>query len=270
MAHTHNGNDWRRGLEDLCGCQDIGCSDCREDAARTGAMDEAAAIDGACAAPSPSRTPHLPTTLPFAHMEIVSLNDQIGTLRKHIAERDAIIGRKVAYLTQLELAHADDAKRIENLVLTTRELEAAIVRRDEELVVKRTSLMHEINAKLDALARANSLQMSIYALEDRILGYERDMSGTVKELEDARDSNARKDEHIAELQSSLVMMTEMASEAAKDADKHLNIGAELSDLLTDSGKREDHAYETIAGIRALATSESLSDHERIALILRLI
>jgi hypothetical protein len=104
--------------------------------------------------------------------------------------------------------------------------------------------------------------MSIYALEDRIAGFERDMSGTVKELDDAR-------EHIARLQGSLVMMTEIADIASKDADKYLNDGAELSDLLRDSGKREDRAHETLMGIRALAESDMLTDAEKVALILRL-
>jgi len=159
--------------------------------------------------------------------------------------------------------------RYENLNLVIRDLEAAIARRNTELVEKRMLLTYQSNMHFDAIARAESLQMSIDTLEDRIHGYERDMSGTVKELEDARDSNARKDEDIAELQSSLVMMTEMASEAAKDADKHLNIGAELSDLLNDSGKREDRMHETLMGIRALAESNSLTDNEKVALILRL-
>jgi len=159
--------------------------------------------------------------------------------------------------------------RYENLTLTIRDLEAAIARRDAELVEKRAAVIYQSNEKLDTLVRANSLQMSIYDLEDRILGYERDMAGTVKELEIARDSNARHEAHIAELQGSLVRMTTMASEAATEADKHLNIGAELSDLLNDSGKREDRMHETLMGIRALAESNSLTDNEKVALILRL-
>jgi len=271
---TGNGNldDWRT---DLCGCHDLECADCREDAAREGAMDEASAVDGETSAPTTpvvseadaidnqfgwpttpaACKPYLPSTLAFAHMEIVSLDAAVTTLRKHIAERDQIIGRKVAYLTQLELAFNDAEKRIENLTITTRELEAMIIKRDEEIATKRAAVIYESNQKLDAFSRANSLQMSIYALEDRIAGHEADMKGTLA--------------RVAELESSLVMMTEIADVAAKDADKYLNDGAELSDLLRDSGKREDRAHETLMGIRALAESDMLTDAEKVALILRL-
>ena len=266
MATTTN---YPRTNEDECGCQTLNCFDCAQDAvARTAS--EANAIDNMVTATTPVVcTPYLPSTLPFAHMEIVTLDGMVVTLRGLISERDAIIGRKIAYLTQLELAHADDAKRINNLTLTIRELEALIIKRDAELTEKRAAVTYESNAKLDTLARANSLQMSIFTLEDRIKGYEADMSGTVKELEDARDSNARKDDHIEELKSSLAMMTEIASAAAKDADAHLNTGAELSDMLDASGKREDHMYETLQGIKALAESNALTDAEKVALILRL-
>jgi hypothetical protein len=65
------------------------------------------------------------------------------------------------------------------------------------------------------------------------------------------------------------MMTEIADVASKDADKHLDNARDLSDLLTDSGKREDRAHETLMGIRALAESNGLTDAEKVALILRL-
>jgi chromosome segregation ATPase len=267
---NHNGTG-NASLEDLCGCQDLACKDCAADAARVGAVSEGSAVDGETSAPTTpvACTPYLPPTLVLAHLEIASLDRHVVTLRKHIAQRDALIGSKVAYMTQLELAHVDDHKRIENLTLTVRELEALVIKRDAELTEKRSLLTYVSNMHFDAVARADSLQTSIETLEGRIRGYERDMSGTVKELEDARDSNARKAEHVAELQSSLVMMTEMASEAAKDADKYMNDGAELSQLLHDSGKREDRAHETLMGIRALAESDSLTDAEKVALILRL-
>lgn len=264
---NHNGNGAPLN-EDLCGCQTQGCPDCAQDAA-TVSRSEADAIDNETSATTPVCMPYLPPTLALAHVEIASLDRHVVTLRKHIADRDALIGRKVAYMTQLELAHADDHKRINNLTLTVRELEALIIKRDEELAEKRASFTYESNARLDTLARANSLQMSIFALEDRLKGYEADMKGTMVSLEDARASNARHEAHIAELQGSLVMMTEMASEAAKDADKYMNDGAELSDLLRDSGKREDRMHETLMGIRALAESSGLTDAEKVALILRL-
>lgn len=224
--------------EDECGCQTQGCPDCAADSA---SRSEAAAIDGETSATTVACTPWLPSTLAVAHLEIVALDNTVITLRKALGDRDAVIGRKVGYMAQLELAHADDHKRIENLTLTIRELEALILRRDQEIAEKRAAIIYESNVKLDTLARANSLQMSIYELEDRIAGFERDMEGTLKELEIAR----------------------------MDAEKHLNIGAELSDLLNDSGKREDRAHETLMGIRALAESQSLTDNEKVALILRL-
>jgi len=269
MAHEPNPNSNGAPLaEDLCGCQSINCSDCAEDAVHGDAKDlygyydarregasEADAVDGETNAPTATFTgaseaaavdgmwgefvapakPYLPSTLAFSHMEIVSLDREITRLRKHIADRDAIIGRKVAYLTQLELAHADDHKRIENLTLTTRELEALIIKRD-------TSLMHEINEKIDAEARAESLQQSVTALENKIA-----------------------DNDIA-----FRIMSEVSSVATSDAEKYMDDARSLNEMLDDSIKRENHAYQTIAGVRALATSDTLTDEERIALILRLV
>lgn len=252
----------------------------------TNDLSEAAVIDneaGAAATPI-ARTPYLPTTLPMAHVEIVSLNCEVTLLRKHISERDAIIGRKVAYLTQLELAAKYESERMENLSLTVRDLEAALIKRDAELVEKRTALIYQSNQTINAEARVESLQMCVDTLRDkvtrrdetieeltgehadarsnvqhlmeRIDGYERDMAGTL--------------ERIAELESSLAMMIEIADVAAKDADKNLDNARDLSVLLDDSVKREDRAHETLIGIRAFAESTSLCDHEKVALILRLL
>lgn len=163
---------------------------------------EAAAIDNESGAAGviKARTPYLPTTLPIAHVEIVSLNCEVTLLRKRISERDWLV-------EELKGEHADAVSNVQYLM-------------------------------------------------DRINNYERDMASTL--------------EHIEELKSSLAMMTEIADVASRDADKNLDNARDLSVLLDDSGKREDRAYETLLGVRAFAESDALSDHEKVALILRLI
>lgn len=100
-----------------------------------------------------------------------------------------------------------------------------------------------------------TLNDEITSLMGRIDGYEKDMASTL--------------EHIEELKSSLRMMTEIADVAARDADKHGADVRDLSRMLESSGKREDRMHETLMGVRALAESNALTDHEKVALILRL-
>jgi len=225
------------GNEDECGCQTEGCNDCMQDAVgRQADADarEAAALDSMC---QPA---------------------------KHI--RDVV-----------------NNARYENLTLTVRELEAAIARRDGELVEKRAQAIADSNYKRDAEAAITRLQddlenyrtdlgnarfriaklaesgvrksRQIVDLESRVEAFEKDMAGTMASLEAS--------------QWALKLMTETAELASTDADKHMDNARDLSDLLSDSGKREDRAHETIMGIRALAESNMLTDAEKVALILRL-
>ena len=81
---------------------------------------------------------------------------------------------------------------------------------------------------------------------------------------------------VAELESSLAnsqlalkIMSENLTSASSDAERYMDDARELSEMLTESTKREDRMHETLMGIRALAESNGLTDAEKVALILRL-
>ena len=235
------------------------------------ALTEAAAVDGMFSAPAKpaARTPFLPMTLPFAHAEIMSLCDEITTLRGHARERAQIVCDQIVRVRELNADVKDNHVRIEGLKATVRDLEVAIYKRDAELVEKRAMVIHHSNQTLNAEARVEGLQMCVDVLTEKVARRDETIEEWRGEHADALTNVQHLADHIEELKSSLAMMTEIADVAARDADKHLDNARDLSQLLDDSGKREDRSHETLMGIRALAESAGLSDHEKVALILRL-
>ena len=74
---------------------------------------------------------------------------------------------------------------------------------------------------------------------------------------------------LADSQLALKIMSEVGTSASSDAERYMDDARELSEMLTESTKRENRMHETLMGIRALAESNGLTDAEKVALILRL-
>lgn len=83
-----------------------------------------------------------------------------------------------------------------------------------------------------------------------------EMECTLKALEDARRVN--------------LILLEMSEAAERDAARAHKNACELSTLLEAVENRAFQMHETLLGVRAFAESDVLSDHERVALILRLL
>ena len=200
------------------------------------ALSEGFAVDSETSATTPvARTPYLPTLLPVAHVEIVSLNCEVTLLRKHIS---------------------DDAKRMENLSLTVRELESAIIKRDAEIAEKRAMVIHHSNETLNAEARCESLQLNVDVLREKVTRRDE----TIEEW---------RGEH-ADACTNVKYLADRVKSLEADMAGTLDNVSELSRLLEASGRREDRSHETLMGITALAESAALTDAEKVALILRLI
>lgn len=145
---------------------------------------------------------------------------------------------------------------IEELDATVTLLEEAIndmEREDERMHAEIDRHLEQIEELTGEHADAAS---NVASLLPRLEALEADMVGTLAALEDARRAN--------------VILLEMADTASKDADRAVAVSVSFQKMLDASGKREDEQYETLMGVRALASSDCLTDGEKVALILRMV
>lgn len=241
------------------------------------ALTEGAAIDGETSAEAVrARTPYLPYSLAFAHVEIVSLNCEVALLRKHLNERDDALTHKIDQLISadvyLRIAQGDCETLIEVRVAheaRIKELEGAIYKRDAELVEKRTALIYASNQFLDAKARVESLQMCVTTLDGKVAR----LTDYLRESQEANsnlfDMRVELEGRIADKDDALRVIMAEAETVSRDADAQGRNVMALNEMLEISGKREDEQYELLQGIRAMAASDHLTDGEKVSMILRL-
>ena len=212
----------------------------------------------------------LPQSLPFAHAAILNLNDVVQSMNKHVKAQAEINSDLVirirdlnedvraghTRIAELNAELAEKRTRIDGLTLAVRDLESAIYKRDAEIAQKSAMVIHHSNETQNAEARVESLQMNVDVLREKVARRDE----TIEEW---------KGEH-ADALTNVQYLADRVKSMESDMSGTLDNARELAQLLDASGKREDRMHETIIGVRAFAESDTLSDHEKVALIVRLI